>query len=163
MSEENRKSLILPLIIISILFVLVVFVSYWIWLPDIKCLLNNPPENTSPIQITGTFGDSFGFLTCLFSGLSWVGVIIAVLMQREELQLQRKNSSESTESQRKIAKLQALSAMLTQYMRMRDDAREEKQEELVQRYIDVITDIIVEIDKELRGEFNIQLNLYTKK
>ncbi len=38
---------------------------------------------------SGQFGDSFGILTCLFSGLSSVGMIVAILMQREELELQR--------------------------------------------------------------------------
>ena len=37
----------------------------------------------------GTFGDMFGAVNALFSGLAFVGVIIAILLQRQELQLQR--------------------------------------------------------------------------
>ncbi len=39
---------------------------------------------------TGVFGDSFGVLTSLFSGLAFAGMIITILMQRDELGLQRK-------------------------------------------------------------------------
>ncbi len=39
---------------------------------------------------TGVFGDSFGPLTALFSGLAFAGVIITVLLQKDELALQRK-------------------------------------------------------------------------
>lgn len=37
----------------------------------------------------GTFGDSFGALTSLFTCLTLAGTVYAVLMQREELELQR--------------------------------------------------------------------------
>ncbi|CAD0220328.1 putative phage abortive infection protein [Chryseobacterium sp. JV274] len=37
----------------------------------------------------GLFGDMFGASNALFTGLSFVGVIIAILLQRQELQLQR--------------------------------------------------------------------------
>lgn len=38
-------------------------------------------------QNTGTFGDTFGSLNALFSGFAFVGVIYAILLQREELRL----------------------------------------------------------------------------
>ena len=38
---------------------------------------------------TGAFGDSFGPLTSLFSGLAFAGLIYTVLLQRQELKLQR--------------------------------------------------------------------------
>jgi len=37
----------------------------------------------------GTFGDMFGSINALFSGLAFAGIIFTVLLQREELQLQR--------------------------------------------------------------------------
>lgn len=37
----------------------------------------------------GTFGDMFGAVNALFSGLAFGGVIFAILMQRRELELQR--------------------------------------------------------------------------
>lgn len=38
----------------------------------------------------GIFGDMFGASNALFTGLSFTGVIIAILLQRQELKLQRK-------------------------------------------------------------------------
>lgn len=37
----------------------------------------------------GTFGDMFGSINALFSGLAFAGLIFTVLLQRQELQLQR--------------------------------------------------------------------------
>lgn len=42
------------------------------------------------IQEQGLFGDMFGASNALFTGLSFVGVIIAILLQKQELKLQRK-------------------------------------------------------------------------
>lgn len=38
----------------------------------------------------GTFGDMFGAINALFSGFALLGIIIAIMMQRDELALQRK-------------------------------------------------------------------------
>ena len=37
----------------------------------------------------GVFGDMFGALTALFSGLAFAGIIFTILLQKEELELQR--------------------------------------------------------------------------
>ena len=37
----------------------------------------------------GTFGDMFGAINALFSGLAFAGVIYAIFLQRKELELQR--------------------------------------------------------------------------
>ena len=46
---------------------------------------NYLPELTN----RGLFGDSFGGLTSLFSGLAFAGMIYAIIMQSQELKLQR--------------------------------------------------------------------------
>jgi hypothetical protein len=46
-----------------------------------------PHSNTDAY---GSFGDQFGFTNALFSGLALAGVIVAILMQSEELRLQRR-------------------------------------------------------------------------
>ncbi len=43
----------------------------------------------------GQFGDMFGSINALFSGWAFVGVIIAILMQKEELELQREELRET--------------------------------------------------------------------
>jgi hypothetical protein len=47
------------------------------------------PLGSLDVSKSGVFGDSFGILSSLFSGLAFAGLIITVLMQREELALQR--------------------------------------------------------------------------
>jgi hypothetical protein len=43
----------------------------------------------------GVFGDMYGGLNALFSGAALLGVVVAILLQREELQLQRQEPSET--------------------------------------------------------------------
>lgn len=68
-----------PWLILSI--VLLAWLSYLIeWFP---WWLNQTQDR-------GKFGDSFGSLNALFSGLAFLGVIWAILLQKRELGLQRK-------------------------------------------------------------------------
>ena len=49
----------------------------------------------SPMKDRGTWGDMYGGLNALFSGLAFVGVIYAILLQSEELKLQRRELAET--------------------------------------------------------------------
>lgn len=53
------------------------------------------PLSEISISKAGVFGDSFGILTSLFSGLAFSGMIITILLQKEELKLQRQELSET--------------------------------------------------------------------
>jgi len=46
-------------------------------------------------NIRGTFGDMFGSINALFSGLALAGIIITILLQQKELRLQRQELSET--------------------------------------------------------------------
>ena len=69
------------------LLVLIIFFGGW-WLIDI---LNEEPNDR------GTFGDQFGFVNTLFSGLAFAGMIFTILLQKEELALQRKELADNRE------------------------------------------------------------------
>lgn len=63
-------------------------------------------------QHRGTFGDMFGAVNTLFSGLAFAGVIYAIFLQSQELELQRKELeltrselSKSAAAQTELAKL----------------------------------------------------------
>ncbi|MBP6731016.1 MAG: putative phage abortive infection protein [Chitinophagales bacterium] len=60
------------------LVVLLWFISWWV--------VDN--LNTSG-QDRGTFGDKFGFINSLFSGLALAGIIYSIILQKRELALQR--------------------------------------------------------------------------
>lgn len=51
------------------------------------------PIDSLSVSSSGVFGDSFGLLTSLFSGLAFAGLIITIVMQRDELTLQREELS----------------------------------------------------------------------
>jgi hypothetical protein len=53
-----------------------------------------------PKYLTGTFGDSFGVLTALFSGLAFAGLVYTILLQRIELKETREVLKEQSESLR---------------------------------------------------------------
>lgn len=60
------------------------------------------PIDEFSIANSGVFGDSFGLLTSLFSGLAFAGLIITIVMQKDELALQREElrlQREALESQ----------------------------------------------------------------
>jgi hypothetical protein len=67
--------------IVVCLFILVVI----LWLGSAFTLRALYPASDS----RGTFGDSFGAINALFSGLAFAGIIVAILLQRNELRLQR--------------------------------------------------------------------------
>src|SRR5690606_20853252 len=57
----------------------------------------------------GTIGDMFGSINALFSGLALAGIILTILLQRNELQLQReelKQTRKEFETQNETLKLQ---------------------------------------------------------
>jgi hypothetical protein len=67
----------------------------------------------------GQFGDSFGAINALFSGLAFAGIIATILLQRkelvlqrEELKLTRKELVKSAEAQDKSQKAQNLQVKL---------------------------------------------------
>lgn len=86
----------------------------------------------------GTFGDMFGGVNSLFSGLAFAGLIYAILLQRQELSLQREELSltrnelhvsaqaqtESACALTKQLKIASLTAQLTAYSSLLQSANE---------------------------------------
>ncbi len=58
----------------------------------------------------GTFGDMFGAVNALFSGLAFLGVVLAIVLQYEELKEQRREIQQSRIAQEETAR--ALTAQL---------------------------------------------------
>lgn len=70
-------------LLLAVAVILVVIAVY----ARILIYLTAPGSEVS-LPNAGLFGDSFGMLNAAFSGLAFAGLVIAILMQREELQLQ---------------------------------------------------------------------------
>ena len=76
-------------------------------------------SNVIGLDKQGQFGDMFGALTALFSGLAFAGMITAIVLQtkelsyqREELELTRTVLSDSAASQADLVSKQLLSAQI---------------------------------------------------
>lgn len=93
----------------------------------------------------GTFGDMFGTISALFTGLAFAGIIYAILLQRKDLELQRHELSltrEELEGQKN--QLQAQNETLTK------QTFEGTFFQLIQLHNDIVNSIIVrENEKEL--------------
>ena len=74
------KKIVVILITVAALLAVIGFGAIYYWLVT---LLIDPSER-------GTFGDLFGGLNAIFSGLAFAGVLIAILLQRLELKNQAK-------------------------------------------------------------------------
>jgi len=70
----------------------------------------------------GLFGDSFGAINTLFSAFAFIGIIIAIFYQKEELELQREEIAQNrkelerqADALEKSLKLQSATSMLNVY------------------------------------------------
>jgi hypothetical protein len=89
MAMKNIKLKLIS--IISIIFIIIGwFITY------------NTLKNQS-YEERGTFGDMFGGLNTLFSGLAFCGIIISIVMQSEELRLQREEIKANREELKRTA------------------------------------------------------------
>ena len=126
--------------------------------------------------IGGTFGDSFGAVNALFSGLAFAGIIFTIILQKRELTLQRlvlidtrrelKRTAEAQEKSEKAlvkqaksmensAKLNAMNTIVmyhTQRMGLSDYSWEirVKSDTTAAAYIGEIEKIIKQIDSETK-------------
>jgi len=87
--------------------------------------------------LRGQFGDSFGAINALFSGLALAGIILAIFLQKQELELQRKEleltrqelarTAKAQEQSREALRTQAytlnLSAQVSVYTALLEDHR----------------------------------------
>jgi len=96
----NRVRIPIGLLLL-LLFVACIWLAYWDWI--IRCIFEKDSWATR-----GQFGDMFGALNALFSGLAFAGIIYTIRqqsedleLQREELKLTRQELTKSAEAQKK--------------------------------------------------------------
>jgi len=122
-SNQNPKILIFLIIIVCITVILAWIANYWGL--SSRTIQSLPPESTATSPLPQTFaelGDSFGALNALFSGFAFIGVVIAIFLQQQELKETRielanaaKAQQEQVSNQITSSKLQALSTLLEYY------------------------------------------------
>ena len=93
-AEDKLKTLYILLGCVTLVWVISFLIIYF-------CI----PESND----RGTFGDSFGAINSLFSGLALSGIIYTILLQRKELSLQRQELRETRLELERSANAQELS------------------------------------------------------
>lgn len=78
--EENDRWIVWTSLGVSIIIIGLWFITYYV--------LEGKADR-------GTFGDMFGSINALFSGLAMAGIILTILLQRKELKLQREELRET--------------------------------------------------------------------
>lgn len=106
MTMKHRNSLLIWLIVVVAICAAYFFVMY-LWFPG-------------NLEERGQFGDMFGFLGALFSGLAFAGLIVTIRQQREDL----KNQRDEIELQRKDLEAQ------TEALRLQKEEIRQTNEEL---------------------------------
>lgn len=104
-----------PLVFVTLSIVLACIAFAWVMLS----LWYEKPEQR------GVFGDMFGALNTLFSGLAFAGVIYAILLQRQELKLQRDELEATREelSRSAAAQEQSQAALKEQVLALNETVR----------------------------------------
>lgn len=121
------------------------------------------PISALSIEKAGQFGDSFGVVTCLFSGLAFSGVLITLLLQRDELKLQRKEIERSGKEHAQNEKLNALAALLGVYHELADKKQVEIDKHLAASHIHGDTGQISEaLKRELDGILKRRNTIYSE-
>ena len=86
-NKEEPKSQLRIWIIVAIMGVIALWgLSWW----GISKFIDNPTNQ-------GTFGDMFGAVNALFSGLAFAGLIVTLIYQKEEHKLQREELAQTRE------------------------------------------------------------------
>ena len=90
--RDYRKQVIFGAIII----VIALWIISWLSI-DYLIVPKTEIENQNLLSERGAFGDKFGFINSLFSGLALTGIIISIYFQQKELSLQRDEIIETRE------------------------------------------------------------------
>jgi hypothetical protein len=106
--DTQNNMLKILLISLAVIFPLLIVSGYALFL-----LYATAPVSTFSIDKAGQFGDSFGVITCLFSGFAFSGVLVTLYFQREEM---KRSENEHTQNTR----LTALAALLSIYHEIAD-------------------------------------------
>ena len=86
-NNNDNKSRLWIWIVLAIIGVIAAWgLSWWLINRNIDCATDR-----------GTFGDMFGAVNALFSGLAFAGLIVTLLYQKEELKLQREELAQTRE------------------------------------------------------------------
>lgn len=95
-------------------FIRLILIAVFLWVASWVLLMNLAPN----FETRGQFGDMFGAVNSLFSGLALAGVVYTVLLQQEEIKRQR-----IEEHRNEVARQQQLELITKQLSAMEEQLR----------------------------------------
>lgn len=117
--ESNRGDIIKGIVLASTVIVLWLLSWYFI---DNYIFTDN--DTDSNLISRGVFGDKFGAINALFSGLAFAGIIFTIFLQKRELSLQREEIEETRKEfiqQNETLKKQRFENTFFQLLRLHND------------------------------------------
>ena len=160
--EEKETTKMWPFYLLAAFVIIICVLCYFI-------LKDNPKR--------GTFGDMFGSVNALFSGIALAGIIFTIYLQKEELRLQRlelketrkelKRSAEAqekseealtkqVESMKVSSELTALNSLLNYYSELQGDytrlmsSHEKEVRRKVVKYENRITELLEDVASQTK-------------
>lgn len=100
---KYRKSLIGFIGVVLFLWLVVIAVSLWVFMCG----------SAERAAKWGQFGDAFGIINSLFSGLALIGVVAALVLQREDIDASIRAQEDAAKAQASQARIAAMAAALT--------------------------------------------------
>ena len=130
MSKKSNSERIWVKILLTVLGIIVVWgiATFFVF-----------PMFVSDIALRGQWGDSFGMINALFSGLAFAGVIWTIYLQKQELGLQRKeleNTRKEMAGQKFATQKQNFESSFFQFLKMLDEKYKSVE---YQRFIEIDT------------------------
>ena len=133
-SNDLWKTLLIAvLIVLAILMLSWAFIDYLI------------PSSTE----RGAFGDKFGAVNALFSGLAFAGLIVTLLYQKEELKLQREELAETRKE---------LNAQRLEFQEQNKTLRRQRFENTLFNMLSLQQEIVANLSYEYYASLNIRPN-----
>jgi len=112
--NKTAKALLLSLVPLG---VLAIFVAYGMW-------MNQTPQDQ--LTYKGQFGDSFGVLNSLFSGLGFAGVAITIWIQQTQIKSQEKERVDEVDERRSLFNLNAAIDAYDQARQLLEDGNNDR-------------------------------------
>lgn len=164
--EKKESTKMWPFYLLATLILIICVVCYF--------LLKDNPER-------GTFGDMFGSVNALFSGIALAGIIFTIYLQKEELRLQRlelketrkelkrsaaaqekseKALTEQVKSMKVSSELTALNSLLNYYSELKGNnngilnSYELEASQKVMKYENRITELLEETSSQINRNEN---------
>lgn len=128
------------IVIVVLVFALFTTLLFWLFGSEWNVTAND----------TGVFGDSFGVLTSLFSGLAFAGMIITILLQMDVLKLQ-KNELKLQRTELKLTRNE-LKGQKEQQIAQNETLRKQNFENTFFELLKLFNDVTTSIDIEEGGQ-----------